>query len=375
MKIREEDIKISVIIPCYNATKYLFRTFQALENQTYQNFEVIIINDGSTDETENIARLWCSKADNRHLYSFENAGNSVARNRGLSYAKGNYIYFLDADDYFSPILFEDMVNIIKEKDEPDDIIFDYTCYTDNFDLERHVSYVLPQMKETDTIVYSETDIYEVLLRHVIGYSTDDVKMYYSTGNWPVKGMGYSVWSHLYKKSLIDKYHIRFRKTPKIGEDRIFNCLFLLYVQRVVYVSRTYYYYLTTPDGLLIKSLANPRFIVEDKIELLEAREEVRQRYLEEKGIEINEMYRGSTIIACFQLAIVTSILPYKEGYNLYHKYINHSLVKKAICGFPISGAPLKIKLPLLMIKNGGARFFFFLVWGARQCGIKVDSWR
>ena len=88
---------VSVIIPCYNGEKYLSETIESVFKQSYANFEIILINDGSTDQTEKIASLYIP--DKRFSYINQaNKGVSVSRNKGLDLAKGEYIIFLDADD-------------------------------------------------------------------------------------------------------------------------------------------------------------------------------------------------------------------------------------------------------------------------------------
>lgn len=93
-----ENIDVSVIIPCYNQAEYLEDALESVSKQTYKNWECIIINDGSDDNTEIIAKKWVEK-DNRFIYLFQvNKGLSSARNAGLKIAKGGYIQFLDSDD-------------------------------------------------------------------------------------------------------------------------------------------------------------------------------------------------------------------------------------------------------------------------------------
>ena len=95
-------MKISVIMPCYNQGHFLEETCNSISNQTYQNWEVLIINDGSTDETESIA-LNISDKDSRFKYFYkENHGLSSARNHGLNNISGDYVQFLDSDDLLSP---------------------------------------------------------------------------------------------------------------------------------------------------------------------------------------------------------------------------------------------------------------------------------
>jgi len=92
---------VSIIVPCYNQALYLNECLQSVLNQSYTNWECIIINDGSEDETTSIATSWCEK-DNRFIYiEQENKGVSIARNNAITKSKGTYILPLDADDYIS----------------------------------------------------------------------------------------------------------------------------------------------------------------------------------------------------------------------------------------------------------------------------------
>ncbi|WP_298392061.1 glycosyltransferase family 2 protein [Flavobacterium sp.] len=89
---------VSIIIPCYNQSKFLPETLESVLKQTYTNWECIIVNDGSPDNTEEVAQQWCKK-DERFIYlKKENGGLSSARNAGLKIAQGDYIQFLDSDD-------------------------------------------------------------------------------------------------------------------------------------------------------------------------------------------------------------------------------------------------------------------------------------
>ena len=106
---------ISVIVPVYNAESFLDETLQSVLSQTYENWECIIVNDGSTDNTESIAKRWC-KRDARFRYFYkENGGLSSARNLGIKYSNADYIAFLDSDDVLTKNSLEIRINtILKE---------------------------------------------------------------------------------------------------------------------------------------------------------------------------------------------------------------------------------------------------------------------
>ena len=104
-------MKVTVIIPAYNASKYIKRCVMSLKNQTYKNIEIIVINDGSTDNTKEIVEKLNVKLINK-----ENGGVSSARNMGLKIATGDYITFVDSDDYVEKNYIESVVDIINKKD-------------------------------------------------------------------------------------------------------------------------------------------------------------------------------------------------------------------------------------------------------------------
>jgi len=111
------NAKISVIVPCYNQAQYLPDSLNSIFAQTYTNWECIIVNDGSPDNTEEVAMDWCKK-DKRFKYlKKENGGLASARNAGIKIALGKYILPLDADDKISSIYLEEASNILDNKSD------------------------------------------------------------------------------------------------------------------------------------------------------------------------------------------------------------------------------------------------------------------
>lgn len=118
-------MKISIIIPVYNTEKYLTECLDSLINQTYKDLELIIINDGSTDNSMNIIKKYQKKYDNIKVFEQENSGQSVARNVGLKYATGDYIMFVDSDDYIELDMVEKMLLPFKKSKNLDLTFCDY----------------------------------------------------------------------------------------------------------------------------------------------------------------------------------------------------------------------------------------------------------
>ena len=103
------DSLISVIIPAYNYANFIAQTLDSVLNQTYKHWECLIIDDGSTDKTREVCEEYINKDSRLYYYYQPNKGRSVARNYGLSMAKGDYIQFLDADDFMSETKFEKQI--------------------------------------------------------------------------------------------------------------------------------------------------------------------------------------------------------------------------------------------------------------------------
>lgn len=121
----EEKPLISVITPAYNAAKFIGETIESVLNQTYTNWEMIIVDDCSQDETRNIVESYTKKDLRIKLYALEeNSGAAVARNKAMELAKGRYIAFLDSDDRWLPEKLEKQLKFMQEKD----IAFSYTGY-------------------------------------------------------------------------------------------------------------------------------------------------------------------------------------------------------------------------------------------------------
>ena len=110
--------KVSVIVPVYNVEEYLERCLDSLVNQTLKDIEIIIVNDGSTDGSKEIIQKYLNKYKNIVYLEKENGGLSSARNYGIPYAKGEYIGFVDSDDYVEITMYENMYNkAIEEKSD------------------------------------------------------------------------------------------------------------------------------------------------------------------------------------------------------------------------------------------------------------------
>ena len=229
--------KISVIIPVYNGEKYIQRCIDSVFNQTYSNVEIIVVNDGSTDNTENILKSY----SNIVLINKKNEGVSRARNTGLSLATGDYVYFCDADDYLEKDAFEILVKEYAESD-----------------LLRFGHYVVDGEKKKEK---KNTD--DVLA--LVDLTFDSKKLLeYLVSN---KTEGH-LWNYLFKLSVIKDNKILFDEELFYQEDVMFLLEYCLKIKNVKVISNPYYNYCVNENSVTkniessirnLSSIANLRY--------------------------------------------------------------------------------------------------------------------
>ncbi len=115
---------VSIVVPAYNVENYVRRCIESIDKQTYSNYEVIFVNDGSTDNTQTILEEFVNKKQNYKLVNQKNVGLSGARNTGIRHAQGEFIYFLDPDDWIESGLLAKSVTYLSEK-QVDMVFFDF----------------------------------------------------------------------------------------------------------------------------------------------------------------------------------------------------------------------------------------------------------
>jgi len=215
--------KISVIIPAYNVEKHIEKTLKSLINQTFYDFEAIIINDGSTDNTEKIIKDVLQDTNFQwKLINQENQGVSAARNRGIIESKGEYICFLDADDYYHQDLIREIGNLLNNAVVPADIIY----------------WGWDKVDENKRLI----DNYEKKYKYII--KSDSFLIEYMTGNiWIWTG------SAAYRKKFLIENHIFFPEKIAIAEDIVFIFTALLKAKTIKCIPKSLSFYCIHADSI------------------------------------------------------------------------------------------------------------------------------
>jgi glycosyltransferase involved in cell wall biosynthesis len=210
-------IKVSIIIPVYNAKDFLDDCIQSLLNQTLVASEFIFVDDGSID---NSAEIICEyqKKDNRIiLISQINKGISEARNSGIAVAKGEYIGFLDNDDFVKNDMFECLYEIAEKNDL--DIVISKTI------LGRDGKYIIKDSVFDVGVLFGQQFIQSKILPNLL--KTEDL---------------FAVWNKIYKRSFVNLNNIHFPKNRIIEEDNMFNIQAFNMAQKVLFIDYAGYYY-------------------------------------------------------------------------------------------------------------------------------------
>lgn len=220
--------KVSIVMPVYNVENYIVSSIKSVLNQTYKKFELIIVIDGSKDNSEAIAREF-EKADSRvKVYTKPNGGISDARNYGIDNAQGEYLIFLDSDDFWNyDLALEEINKIINQNKELDLIIFGHTQFDDGEVNIKETVFPTLQIKSGE---------FEADLDYLI-----EKKIYKA-----------AAWDKVVKKSILVNNQIYF-PINKIHEDAVFLSSLVLRLDNIYFSDKKIYNYRYNVNGSLLSA--------------------------------------------------------------------------------------------------------------------------
>ena len=217
----EQKDLVSIVVPVYNAEKYVDRCIESILGQSYTNIEVIIIDDSSKDNSLAICRKYSEQDKRVKVFSKENKGVSAARNLGIEKARGEYLMFADADDYIDKDMVGDMLGLLKENGA--DIAVSGWIYEDDTVMINH-----PIKHEGNVAADRNTAI------HMIQTRSDEY-------------CGY-LWNKLFRSSMIKSNNIRLDEDLRIMEDLLFCIRAFLKAEKTVFTPEAYYHYYHHTDN-------------------------------------------------------------------------------------------------------------------------------
>lgn len=299
-------IEVSVVVPIYNAGKKLEKCIKSILNQTFTNFELILVNDGSTDNSINICKKYELKDNRVRVIDKKNEGSIATRNRGVMEASGDYIMFVDADDYIATTAIEKLYIDAKDKDL--DII---VCNTYKVLGDRAI------IKQINNSHYFKNDkIYE----------GNDIKDKLAEAYLHGHPFPASIHSKLYKRELLLSSGKYLDRIKFLGDDMYYNLEMFLKAQKVKVIREPLYYYRT--GGFTSRYMPHHFYDIVNGYEI--QKEVIEEYYIDTKA----ERYKGISIMLLNSLRtslynVINSNLKEKEIKELIQGYVSNSSIIEA----------------------------------------------
>ncbi len=219
---------VSIIIPVYNTSRYLNQALDSVINQTYRNLQIICVNDGSTDNSLSILKEYARKDERIEIISLNNSGPSAARNHGLKKARGEYIAFLDSDDWMDLDTIEN-ARTLMIKNNTDIVLWGYQ--------KEYGSQSIPVYPWHDNLKFEKESMLRLTIR-LIGLNGEELK------NPELQDSIGTAWGKLYRRELFSLSNCKFTDTGIIGsaEDVLFNAELFTYAKSAYFSKDIIHHY-------------------------------------------------------------------------------------------------------------------------------------
>lgn len=280
--MRDDQIKISIIVPVYNTERYLDRCMKSLVGQTLQELEIILVDDGSQAVCAEKCDQWGRKDERIHVIHKKNQGLGFARNTGIQAAYGRYLLFIDSDDYVEKEMCHALYET-AEREAADIVVSGYQKIYRNGEREICSNEGIPEILEGE-------QVNSILLANMLGAPPDHASDDY---------IGMSVWKNLYRRQTVMEHQIRFPSEREyISEDIIFHIYYLRHVRKAAVLHDAFYCYCQNGDSLTT-TYKKERFAMVKKLYLHE------EKLLKEMGAyEAGKLQLMRTFIANARVCIM-----------------------------------------------------------------------
>lgn len=281
--------KVSVIVPVYNVEKYLPQCIDSIVKQHFQNLEILLVDDGSTDSSGRICDTYAEKDSRIRVIHQSNAGAANAKNTGLDQALGDYIAFIDSDDYVEPNWLQTMVST-AEKYQADIVECDFDKVFTN----------------RNEVVNCFRDAYQC-------FSAEEYLEQY-LNNWTCS----LFWNKLFKTNVMN--NIRFRKERRCIDDEFFTYKVISGAKRIVRVNDILYHYRQRASGV-VSSLKNRKQITDDSLEILIER----YKWIHEHFPNLTQIYLKHDVEIMFYFAREFAFT--KDTVKKFHRIAGYYLLQ------------------------------------------------
>ena len=315
--------KVSIIVPIYNSEKYMSKCIESILNQTLSEIEIILVNDGSTDNSGKIIDNYAKKDNRIKVIHQQNSGPSVARNKGIRIAKGKYIGFVDSDDYIEPTMYEELYNNANNKN-----IEVAMCSYNEKHLYNETEYVVKAKLEQDKVYDKE------------GIKHNIISTFSKNDNYGF----YSLWNKIYLRKWLLKSNLELDVNRDHGEDWWFNINVFSKLNSFVYIDRELYNYVhSNNNSLMVKYRENQFDLFLDG--RLKMKEIMPKEYMDYDEFNKRFVYEFSAYI----IRTFKEVEDSKKRNLLIRNVLNNEEVKESCKN--VSGLPIHFKVTSYLIKN------------------------
>lgn len=339
--------KVSIIVPVYNAEKYLERCINSLKNQTLEDIEIILVDDFSTDSSLEICNKMAMEDSRIKVIHKENEGAGFARNAALKIATGEYIGFADSDDFIDI----DMFKTLYEKAEKynSDLVMSGVLFVDGNMFSEEGECIRKAYFDKDTHFDTEESLKELRMG-IIGATPDDVDD---------SKYGMSIWKNLFKNEVIKKNNITFQSEREmLSEDALFMIDYIYFIEKATGINEAFYNYCRN-EGSISKSYKKDRF--EKSLVFVNEVEKRFKKDIEprEYQIYIDRFWQAMCRVLCSQeiMYAKNNNIKYTDLKKRLKAVCTHSLTQRALKSYPIAKLPIKQRVFAYGMK---CRLYFLL---------------
>lgn len=319
--------KVSIIVPIYNVETYLHKCIDSILSQTFKDFELILVDDGSTDNCGKICDQYAQQDARVVVIHKKNGGVSSARNNGIELAKGEYIAFVDPDDVIEQNMYEVLVHYsIKHNAEM--VVCQYTLID-----EANGSTKVPQVwEQVDCVIDNKTIINKIIPNLLVNNTFSLVPCY----------------NKLYKKTVFDNYYIRFDENKSYGEDRCLNYALLPLIKSLVFIDQPLYVYIRHQRDSLSRVFREDyyTYILEDKDFLIDICKKCNLK----QYIDTVSMLSTTNILLYVQNVVNQNGITANRKREILSKIINDQEFKKEIVNYKTNSIYYKLLKYLCIIR-------------------------
>lgn len=351
-----EDIKISIVLPCYKIEKYLPKGLDSILSQSFSGWEAILVDDGSPDACGAICDEYVARDSRFRVFHTKNQGVSAARNLGQKEARGELIFFMDPDDYIEKNCLERCWEAYTYNPDADMIHFNRWYRTEEGDKR--------QEQSVDEEVVTAPDILRQYSAMLVGLSQEALYHYYKGEDiWQYK-RNWQIWCFMFRRAFLERIRLESTVGLRMFEDAIYVTEATIEAVKIVRISDVLYNYVMHPTGALRGGNIPLDRIFHDKYDLIAERKRVREKV---KAFDMHDCYIGSQVLSCLELALKLSVR--WEGWSLFCRYVTDEAIRESIEKVDLTGAPKKFSLPCRLLKYRLHLALFAGCWILNKCGL------